>query len=83
MNDSLKNNNTSTKRLKENEKFIPYSLIKDSISETNLTKETIEENSTNLFYETLSGKGKLFLKSGFLYHIIKVVNPFKNHLFIF
>jgi len=68
MNDSLKNNNTSTKRLKENEKFIPYSLIKDSISETNLTKETIEENSTNLFYETLSGKGKLFLKSGFLYY---------------
>ena len=68
MNDSLNNNNTSTKRLKENEKFIPYSLIKDSISETNLTKETIEENSTNLFYETLSGKGKLFLKSGFLYY---------------
>ena len=68
MNDSLNNNNTSTKRLKQNEKFIPYSLIKDSILETNLAKETIEENSTNLFYETLSGKGKLFLKNGFLYY---------------
>ena len=68
MNDSLNNNKTSTKRLKENEKYIPYSLIKDCISETNLRTETIEENSTNLFYETISGQGKLFLKSGFLYY---------------
>ena len=57
-----------TKRLKENEKFIPYILIEDHISKTDLKKETVEERSTNLFYETISGKGKLFLKSGFLYY---------------
>ena len=56
------------KRLKINEKYIPYKLIEESISQTDLKKETVEEHSTNLFYETLSGKGKLFLKSGFLYY---------------
>ena len=64
------NNDASqkTRRLKENEKYIPYKLIEDSISETDLKKETVEEHTTNLFYETLSGKGKLFFKSGFLYY---------------
>ena len=56
------------KRLKANEKYIPYKLIEDSIAETDLKKETVEEGCTNLFYETLSGKGKLFLKSGFRYY---------------
>ena len=58
----------TTKYLKENEKYIPYKLIEDSISFTDLKKQTVEERSTNLFYETLSGKGKLFLKNGFLYY---------------
>ena len=48
----------TTKYLKENEKYIPYKLIEDSISFTDLKKQTVEERSTNLFYETLSGKGK-------------------------
>ena len=57
-----------TKYLKENEKYIPFKLIENNISFTDLKKQTIEERSTNLFYETLSGKGKLFLKNGFLYY---------------
>ena len=71
MENSSKSDNDGTskiKRLKENEKYIPYRLIEDSIAETDLKKETVEERSTNLFYETLSGKGKLFLKSGLLYY---------------
>ena len=56
------------KRLKAKEKYIPYKLIEDTIAQTDLKKETVEEYCTNLFYETLSGKGKLFLKSGFLYY---------------
>ena len=63
-----KSDNNTTKYLKENEKYIPYRLIEDNISFTDIKKQTIEERSTNLFYETLSGKGKLFLKSGFLYY---------------
>ena len=62
------NEGTKIKRLKENEKYIPYKLIEDSIAETDLKKQTVEERTTNLFYETLSGKGKLFLKSGLLYY---------------
>ena len=62
------NDGTKTKRLKENEKYIPYRLIEDFIADTDLKKETVEERNTNLFYETLSGKGKLFLKSGLLYY---------------
>ena len=62
------NDGTKIKRLKENEKYIPYKLIEDSIADTDLKKETVEERTTNLFYETLSGKGKLFLKSGLLYY---------------
>ena len=58
----------ATRYLKENERFIPYRLIEDNILFTDLKKQTIEERSTNLFYETLSGKGKLFLKNGFLYY---------------
>ena len=58
----------TTKYLKANEKYIPYKLIEDDISFTDIKKQTIEEPSTNLFYETLSGKGKLFLKNGFLYY---------------
>ena len=57
-----------TRYLKENEKYIPYRLIEDSISFTDIKKQTIEERSTNLFYETLSGKGKLFFKNGLLYY---------------
>ena len=58
----------TTRYLKENEKYIPYKLMENNISFTDLKKQTIEEPSTNLFYETLSGKGKLFLKNGFLYY---------------
>ena len=57
-----------TKYLKESEKYIPYKLIEDNISFTDIKKQTIEERSTNLFYETLTGKGKLFLKNGLLYY---------------
>ena len=63
-----KSETNTTKYLKENEKYIPYKLLEESISSTDLKKETIEERYTNLFYETLSGKGKLFLKNGFLYY---------------
>ena len=59
---------SKTKYLNGNEKYIPYKLIEENISFTDLKKQTIEERSTNLFYETLSGKGKLFLKNGFLYY---------------
>ena len=57
-----------TKYLKESEKYIPYKLIEDNISFTDIKKQTIEERSTNLFYETLTGKVKLFLKNGLLYY---------------
>ena len=56
------------KRLKDDEKYIPYRLMEENIAETDIKKETVEESCTNLFYETLSGKGKLFLKSGLLYY---------------
>ena len=59
---------SKTKYLNGNQKYIPYKLIEENISFTDLKKQTIEERSTNLFYETLSGKGKLFLKNGFLYY---------------
>ena len=63
-----KSDMVGTKYLKENEKYIPYKLIEDNISFTDIEKQTIEEQSTNLFYETLTGKGKLFLKNGLLYY---------------
>ena len=44
-----------TKYLKENEKYIPFKLIENNISFTDLKKQTIEERSTNLFYETAIG----------------------------
>ena len=48
------------KRLKAKEKYIPYKLIEDTIAQTDLKKETVEEYCTNLFYETLSGKVNFF-----------------------
>ena len=68
METSSNNETQKIKRLKEKERYIPYKLIESSILETDLKKETVEERATNLFYETLSGKGKLFFKNGFLYY---------------
>ena len=68
METSSNNETQKIKRLKEKERYIPYKLIESSILETDLKKETVEESATNLFYETLSGKGKLFFKNGFLYY---------------
>ncbi len=47
--------------------FIPYKLIENIIKETNVEKITIEEEQSELYYETLSGLGKIFFKNNSIY----------------
>ena len=54
-------------KLKENDKYIAYNLLKDFILETNIPKQMVEEENSELFYETLTGEGKLVLKNKMKY----------------
>ena len=62
-----------TEKITSNENYIPYSLLKDIITETNIPKKIIEEINSELWYETLSGNGKInFINK------IKYTGPIKN-----
>ena len=57
-----------TKKLNPGEKFLPISLLNQLVKSTNLTKETIEETNSELWYETLNGMGEVLFSNNLLYN---------------
>ncbi len=69
----IENPQNQTEKISSKENYIPYSLLKDIIKETNIPKKIIEEINSELWYETLTGNGKIsFLNR------IKYNGPIKN-----
>ena len=44
-------------KINEGDNYLSYNILKEIIKETNIPKKIIEEKNSELFYETLSGKG--------------------------
>ena len=46
-------------KIDQDDNYISYNILKEIIRETNIPKKIIEEKNSELFYETLTGKGSL------------------------
>jgi len=44
-------------KINEGDNYLSYNILKEIIKETNIPKKIIEEKNSELFYETLTGKG--------------------------
>ena len=66
----LKNNSS---KIDSSTNYIPYSLLKEIITTSEIPKKIIEESNSELWYETLTGKGKI----NFINHI-KYNGPIEN-----
>ena len=62
-------------KLKEGEEYLSYHILKSILQETNVPKKLIEEKNSELFYETLTGKGKVIFSNS-----LKYFGPVKNGL---
>lgn len=54
-------------KISENDKFLSLKLLEQLISETDIPKAMIEEANSELWFETLSGKGRLFFENNIHY----------------
>ena len=66
-------NNYSTEKIKNDQKFLSYNLLKQMIIKSDITKSIIEEMNSELWYETLSGSGKIFFENN-----LKFIGHIKN-----
>ena len=62
-------------KLKEGDKYLSYHILKAILQETTVPKKIIEEKNSELFYETLTGKGRIFFSNSMKYY-----GPVKNGL---
>ena len=46
-------------KINEGDNYLSYNILKEIIKETNIPKKIIEERNSELFYETLTGKGDI------------------------
>ena len=54
-------------KLNNKEQFVPFNLLEHIIKETDVEKLTIEEEQSELYFETLAGTGKIFFKNNSIY----------------
>jgi len=62
-------------KLKKDDKYLSYHILKAILQETNVPKKLIEEKNSELFYETLTGIGKVIFSNSLKYY-----GPVKNGL---
>ena len=62
-------------KLKEGDKYLSYHILKAILQETDVPRKVVEEKNSELFYETLSGKGKIIFSNSMKYY-----GPVKNGL---
>ena len=54
-------------KITKNDQFLSIKLLEQLIKETDIPKEMIEEENSELWFETLTGKGKLFFENNIHY----------------
>ena len=54
-------------KLNHKDLFVPFNLLEHIIKETDVEKLTIEEEQSELYFETLAGYGKIFFKNSSVY----------------
>ena len=57
-----------TEKIKDNQKYLPYKLLEQIIKETDVSKKIIEETNSELWYETLTGLGKILFNNNVTYY---------------
>ena len=62
-------------KLKEGDKYLSYHILKAILQETSVPIKIIEEKNSELFYETLTGRGKVIFSNS-----MKYFGPVKNGL---
>ncbi len=62
-------------KLKEGDKYLSYHILKSIIQDTSVPKKVIEEKNSELFYETLTGTGRIIFSNSLKYY-----GPVKNGL---
>ena len=78
MSDNNKNSSPSknTEKIQNDQKFLSYNLLKQMIIKSDITKSIIEEMNSELWYETLTGSGKIFFENN-----LKFIGHIKNGMF--
>ena len=54
-------------KLTHKDAYLPYQLIEQLIKETDINKENIDEENSELYYPTLHGYGKIFFQNNITY----------------
>lgn len=54
-------------KITKNEQFLSIKLLKQLIKETDIPKEMIEEENSELWFDTLTGRGKLYFENNIQY----------------
>ena len=52
-------------KLKEGDKYLSYPILKAILQDTTVPIKVIEEKNSELFYETLTGKGRVIFSNSF------------------
>ena len=59
--------NKITKKISNKDNFIPLNLLINVIKEHNIKKIAVEEEESELYFETIHGQGKIYFKNGNIY----------------
>lgn len=54
-------------KINNKEHFIPLKLLEQIVSESDIKKLTIEEEQSELYFDTYNGSGKIYFKNGNVY----------------
>ena len=67
MDNSSKDGSQKPQKISNEENYITYALLQQIIKETNIPKKIIEEKNSELWYETLTGKGQIYFRNNVIY----------------
>ena len=60
--------NKKAEKINQDDNFLSYNVLKEILKECKIPKRIIEEKNSELFYETLTGKGNLTFINNMRYH---------------
>ena len=64
------NQGSKIPKITKNEQCLSIKLLEQLIKETDIPKEMIEEENSELWFDTLTGKKKLYFENKFLLRIV-------------
>ncbi len=66
--DSSDYENKRAEKINQDDNYLSYNILKEILKECRIPKKIIEEKNSELFYETLTGKGNLTFINNMKYH---------------